>query len=207
MQEAPNTPIRHASRLSVQTCRSPHTAADRHRQSGKVLVCANWRRPTRWLFRRDRAFFRPRPYPSMDCIWRYGCMSSHFMAKSVLRPYNGPHPNKHTHTNKPRTHTRTRAHAHAHTRARTHTRVRSVTPQAPCGLIWKFAALVKTPLRHDTLAEKRVNEILKCFSVCRTLHIGGWERLHLWQTWEFKFTRSEFLTHWLWGLSAPSFIL
>jgi hypothetical protein len=39
MQEAPNTPVRYASRLSVQTCRSPRTAADRRQHSDNVLGC------------------------------------------------------------------------------------------------------------------------------------------------------------------------
>jgi len=49
-----------------------------------------WWRPTRWLSTRDRAFFTTPPYPMTDCIWRWGLMSIHFMAKSTPRLYNGP---------------------------------------------------------------------------------------------------------------------
>jgi len=41
MQDAPNAPVRHASRLCVLTCRSPRTAADRHQHSGTVLKTAD----------------------------------------------------------------------------------------------------------------------------------------------------------------------
>jgi hypothetical protein len=105
-------------------------------------VCEMRAAPTRWLFTRDRSFFTPRPYPLTDCVWRWGCMSSHFMAKSALQLYKGPSPNKQFHT--------------------THV---LLLPTAHCRLIWKVTALVKTPLRHDTLAEKSVNKILKCFSI------------------------------------------
>jgi hypothetical protein len=46
----------------------------------------------RWLVTRDRAFFTPLSYPLTDCIWRWGFMPIHFMAKSALSFYSAPHP-------------------------------------------------------------------------------------------------------------------
>jgi hypothetical protein len=50
----------------------------------KFVRCANWGLLTRWLFTRDRAFFTPLPYPSMDCIWIWGFLLIPFTAKSAL---------------------------------------------------------------------------------------------------------------------------
>jgi hypothetical protein len=78
VQAMPNTPVR-----------SPRTAADEHRHSGKVLGCANWGRPIRWLVTCDRTFFTPWPYLSAGL-------------HIALRPCSGPRPNTsstaHTHT-------------------------------------------------------------------------------------------------------------
>jgi hypothetical protein len=40
-----------------------------------------------------------------------------------------------------------------------------ISPMLPCQLISKVTALVKTTVRHDALAEKRVTKILKCFVI------------------------------------------
>jgi len=69
-------------------------------------------------------------------------MLSHFVAKSALKLCNGPRPNKQFHT--------------IHTF--------SNSPNAPRRLNSKVTALVKTHARHDTLTEKRVTKILKCFT-------------------------------------------
>jgi hypothetical protein len=87
---------------SCQTCLTVERAyvqiaSDCGRQmphSDNVLGCRNWGRPTRLFFTRDRTVFTPLPYPSTDCIWRWGFMSIHFMAKSALSFHNGPRPNK-----------------------------------------------------------------------------------------------------------------
>ena len=117
---------------------TPRIAAYGLQHSGNVLGCANWRRPTRWLCKGDRAFFPPLPYPSTDFIWRWGFISIQFMVKSTLSHYKGPCPIKHFHN-------------------------------APCRLISKITALVKTTVRHDALAEKRVTKILKCFVISARL--------------------------------------
>ena len=148
MQDVRSTPGKHASRLSVLlTCRSPRTADDTRQHSGNVLRCADWGRPISWLFILDRAFFTPLPYPSTDWIWRRSFMSIHFMAKSALSLYSGSHP-QHTHD--------------------------LCLPNAPCRLISKVTALPETLVCHDTLAEKRVTEILKYSrtSIIRT----NWDR-------------------------------
>jgi hypothetical protein len=41
MQDVPNTPVKHASRLCVLTCASPRTAADGRQHSGNVLKTAD----------------------------------------------------------------------------------------------------------------------------------------------------------------------
>ena len=83
-QDEPYTAIRHVWGLSVLTCRSPRNAVDGRQHSGNVVRCANWGRPTKWLFTRDRAFFPPLPYPSTDFIWRWGFLLIPFTAKSAL---------------------------------------------------------------------------------------------------------------------------
>jgi hypothetical protein len=57
---------------------------------GNVVRCANWVRPSRWLFTRDRAFFTPLPYPSTDHIWRWGFLLIPFTAKSALSHCDWP---------------------------------------------------------------------------------------------------------------------
>jgi len=110
------------------------TPADRCQYSGSVLGCANWGRPISWLVTRDRTFFTPLPYPWTDCIWRWGFMSIHFMAKSAPSLHSGPHPQ--------------------------HTPVLKLH-NAPCR---KVTALAGTLVRHGTPTEKRVTKILKCFT-------------------------------------------
>jgi hypothetical protein len=131
-----------------------------------MLGSANWGRPTSRLFTRERAFFTPLPYPSTDWIWRWGCMLSHFVAKSALKLCNGPRPNKQFHT--------------IHTF--------SNSPNAPRRLNSKVTALVKTHARHDTLTEKRVTKILKCFTtsagpVLRCQHVSYWPTRSLRKHW------------------------
>jgi hypothetical protein len=137
MQDAPNTPLRHDSHLSMLTGRSPGTAADGSQRSGNVLGCANWGRQTRWLFIRDRAFFTPLPCPPTDFnrIWSFKSIScQNPLWVSTTDPART---NKQSHSTS------------------------SVTPQRLRRLISKFTALV----RHDTLAEKRVTKILICFII------------------------------------------
>jgi hypothetical protein len=91
-------PVRHASCLMVITCRSPQAAANGHQHSGSVLGCMNWGQHSRWLVTHDGAFFTPLSYPSMECIWRWGFMLIHFMAKSMLSLCSGPCPKKQFHS-------------------------------------------------------------------------------------------------------------
>ena len=44
----------------------------------------------------------------------------------------------------------------------------SLTSHTPCQLTSKVTALVQTPVCHDTLAEKRIIKILKCFTISAT---------------------------------------
>jgi len=49
-------------------------------------------------FTRDRAFFTPLPYPSTDCIWRWGFLLISFTRKSALTLCNWPRQNKQFHS-------------------------------------------------------------------------------------------------------------
>jgi hypothetical protein len=64
MQDVPNTPVRHASRLIELTCRSPQTAADRRELRTTDQVA----------FYTSQSLLHSLPYPSTDCIWRCGFM-------------------------------------------------------------------------------------------------------------------------------------
>jgi hypothetical protein len=69
-----------------------------------------------------------------------------FTAKSPLSLCSWPRPNKQFHS--------------------THTVL--WLPNAPCWLNLKVTAYVQTPALHDTLAEKHVTKILKCFTISAT---------------------------------------
>ena len=45
-----------------------------------------------------QAFFMPLPFPSVDCIWRWGIVLIQFTAKFALSLYNGPCPSKEFHS-------------------------------------------------------------------------------------------------------------
>ena len=143
--------------------------------SCNVVRCANWGRPTRWLFTRDRAFFTPLPYPSTDCVWRWGFLLIPFTVKSAPSLCNWPRPNKQFHSTHTHTHTHTYTHSHTHTQTHTltHTHTHTHThvlliPSAPSWLNLKVTAYVQIPALRDTLAEKHVTIILKCFAISAT---------------------------------------
>ena len=63
-------------------------------------------------------------------------------------------------------HTHTHTHTH-HTHTHTHTLSLSLLlPSAPCWLNLKVAAYAQIVALRDTLAEKHVTKILKCFTIC-----------------------------------------
>jgi hypothetical protein len=97
MQVAPNTPVRHASRLSVQTCRSPRTAADRRQHSGNVLGCAKRGQPRPGGFLHATEPSSRHGLTHRLIVFRDGATCSHFIAKSALQLYNGHSPNKQFH--------------------------------------------------------------------------------------------------------------
>jgi hypothetical protein len=87
---------------SCQTCLMLEHAymqitLDCSQRTPTLRLRSNCGRLTRWLCTRDRAFFTPLPYQSVDCIWRWGNLLIQFTAKSTLSLCNGPYPNKDFH--------------------------------------------------------------------------------------------------------------
>ena len=74
-----------------------------------AIGCANWGRPSRRLFTRDKFLLKSLLYPSKDCFCKWGFPSINFMAKSVLSLHHGRRPNKRFHNTHTHTHARARA--------------------------------------------------------------------------------------------------
>ena len=125
VKDAPNTLVRHASRLSVLSCRSPRTATEGRQNSGHVLGCANGGRPTRCRFTRDSALTVDGLHLEM---WLYiASFHGETHASLSLHPNNQfhsthtqTHPHSHTHIHTP-THTHTHTPTHIHTPTHKHT--------------------------------------------------------------------------------------
>jgi hypothetical protein len=94
-------------------------------------------------FLRDTATFMPLPYLLTDCILTWGFLLIQFTVKSTQSLCNGPHLNKQFHS--------------------THI---LLTPQ--CSISNNFEAFVQTPICNDTLAQKHIIKIFKCFTISAT---------------------------------------
>jgi len=94
-----------------------------------------------WLLH-DRASSMPLPYLLTDCLWTWGFLLIQFRVKSTWSLCNGTCPNKQFHS------------IHI-----------LYFPETLCWLTLQVTALVWTPVHNDTLAEKHIIKIFKCFTI------------------------------------------